>query len=133
MAAETTKFQVNFKTHKDGTLINIYADNVKDLETQITDISMLATLIKTTEKELLSTPGAALSVDQVARQLNATPVSSSPEFNDHAAASSSAHVCKHGTMGYREGVGAKGPWKGYMCASPKGTPQAEKCPTIWVR
>ena len=126
MAAETTKFQVNFKTHRDGTLINIYADSVKDLETQITDISMLATLIKTTEKELLSTPGAApLSVEQVARQLGGTPV------DVPAAPVGGGNVCKHGEMSFRTGTGAKGPWKGYMCAAPKGA--ADKCPTIWVR
>jgi hypothetical protein len=34
-------------------------------------------------------------------------------------------------MTYREGTGAKGPWKGYMCAAPKGA--VDKCPTIWVK
>jgi len=40
-------------------------------------------------------------------------------------------VCRHGVMTLREGVGAKGPWKGYMCAAPKGA--TDKCQTIWVR
>ena len=56
MASDATKYQINFKTHKDGTLINLYADSIKELETQITDISMISSLIKTTEKELLTTP-----------------------------------------------------------------------------
>ena len=136
MAAETTKFQVNFKTHKDGTLINIYADSVKDLETQVTDIAMLASLIKSTERELQTTPGAPLSVDQIAKAFNATPVvttAPAPAVTPVAAPVAGGHVCRHGNMRYQEGVSAKGPWKGWMCASPKGTPQPEKCPTIWVR
>jgi hypothetical protein len=34
-------------------------------------------------------------------------------------------------MAFRSGTSAKGPWKGYMCAAPKGAP--DKCDTIWVR
>ena len=131
MAAETTKFQVNFKTHKDGTLINIYADSVRDLETQITDISMLAALIKSTEKELLTGPNAPMSVDQVAKSFNATPVAAPAA--PAPAPTLAGHTCRHGAMNYKEGVGVKGPWKGYMCSAPKGTPQPEKCQTIFVR
>ena len=39
-AAPSTKLQVNFKL-ADGTLINIYADNVRELETSLTDVSMV--------------------------------------------------------------------------------------------
>ena len=39
--------------------------------------------------------------------------------------------CKHGKMSFRSGVGQKGPWKGWMCAAPKGA--ADKCETVWVR
>jgi len=126
MASETTKYQINFKTHKDGTLVNIYADSIKELETQITDIAMIAALIKSTEAELYTGPQsatqAAPSVAAVAQQFNATPV---------AAPAASGNTCRHGAMAFREGTSAKGPWKGYMCAAPKGAP--DKCDTIWVR
>jgi hypothetical protein len=39
--------------------------------------------------------------------------------------------CKHGSMTKRTGAGAKGPWKAYMCPSPKGTP--DQCEPVWVR
>ena len=55
----------------------------------------------------------------------AAPVASAP------APQGGANVCKHGPMAYKEGVSAKGPWKGYMCQAPKGAP--DKCQTIWVR
>jgi hypothetical protein len=40
-------------------------------------------------------------------------------------------TCKHGQMSTRTGSGAKGPWKAYMCPSPKGTP--DQCEPIWLR
>jgi hypothetical protein len=43
-ANENTKFQINYKL-ADGTLINLYATDVKDLETGLTDLSMVSSLI----------------------------------------------------------------------------------------
>jgi hypothetical protein len=34
----------------------------------------------------------------------------------------SGRSCIHGAMTGRSGNGAKGPWKGYFCPTPKGTP-----------
>ena len=131
MASETTKYQVNFKTHKDGTLINLYADNIRELETQITDIAMIAALIKQTEADLAtgSAPAQAPAptVAAVAAAFNATPVATTP------APAGVGQSCRHGAMAFRTGTSAKGPWKGWMCAAPQGTPKEEKCDTIWVR
>lgn len=127
-ANENTKFQVNFKTHKDGTLINIYADSIRELETQITDISMIASLIKTTEAELASTNATATAVQNIQAQFNATPVAVTSTGQD---AASATKMCKHGVMAFKTGTSAKGPWQGYMCAAPRGA--SDKCETIWVR
>jgi hypothetical protein len=127
MAQEGIKYQVNFKT-ADGTLINIYAATVKELEIGLADISMNATNIKTTAFELGSVsavsqaPVVAPTVASVAQAFNATPVAAAPAGNN---------VCRHGVMTLREGVSAKGPWKGYMCAAPKGA--VDKCDTQWIR
>ena len=127
MAAETTRLQVNFKTHKDGTLINLYADNVKELETLITDVSMLAALIKSTESDLWTLPqGASISV---APARAVTDIQA--QFNAPAVEAPGSKACKHGPMAFKSGTSAKGPWQGYMCNSPKGSP--DKCETIWVR
>lgn len=136
MASETTKYQINFKTHKDGTLINIYADSVKELESQITDISMLSALIKTTEKELLTTPGAsapasAPTVASVAEAFGGTPVTTTPAPAQPAVVEGQAPTCKHGNMTYRTGTSARGPWRAWMCAAPKGA--ADKCDPIFLR
>jgi hypothetical protein len=130
MATEGTKFQVNYKLN-DGTLINLYATTVQELEVGLTDLSMVSTLIKSTGKELGGVPvQAAPTAESIAQQFNATPVvaAKEPNYNTQPA---SGNTCRHGAMTLRSGVGQKGPWSGYMCAAPKGAP--DKCDTIWVR
>ena len=122
-ANENTKFQINYKL-SDGTLINLYASDVKDLETGLTDLSMVATLIKSTSAELSG--GAAPTVAAVAAAFNATPVAAVVE-------QPGSKTCKHGVMSFKTGTSARGPWQGYMCAGPKEMPRDQKCETIWVR
>jgi len=123
MATEGTKFQINYKLN-DGTLINLYAKDVQDLETGLNDLGMVAALIAAVGKDLGSTPAAAApTIAAVAQAFNATPVGTAP--------SGGGNTCRHGAMTLRSGVGQKGPWSGYMCAAPKGAP--DKCDTIWVR
>ena len=124
MATEGTKFQVNYKLN-DGTLINLYAATVQELEAGLADLAMNAANIRVTGSELSGgTPAPAPTVAAVAQAFNATPVAA-------PVASGGANSCKHGAMSLRSGVGQKGPWSGYMCAAPKGAP--DKCDTIWVR
>jgi hypothetical protein len=123
MATEGTKFQINYKL-ADGTLINLYAANVQELETGLTDLAMVSTLIKSTGAEFTGGQPAP-TVAAVAQAFNATPVQAAP------APTGGGNACKHGQMTLRSGVGQKGPWSGYMCAAPKGA--LDKCDTIWVR
>ena len=132
MATEGTKFQINYKLN-DGTLINLYAADVKELETGLTDLAMVSRLILSTAVELHGalTPSsgahaAAPSVAAIAQAFNATPVAAPV-----APAPAGGNTCRHGVMALREGTSARGPWKGYMCAAPKGA--TDKCDTIWVR
>jgi hypothetical protein len=124
MATEGTKFQVNFKT-ADGTLINLYAATVTELETGLADLAMNSLNIKTTAAELGSVkapaPASAPSVASVAQAFNATPV----------APAGGAQTCAHGEMVYKTGTSTKGPWKGYMCPTPKGA--TDKCDPIFIR
>ena len=123
-ANENTKFQINYKLN-DGTLINLYATDVKDLETGLTDLSMVSALIKSTSTELGGVPAqAAPTVAAVAQAFNATPVAA-------PASQPGAKSCKHGAMTFKSGTNERGTWQGYMCPTPKGAP--DKCETIWVR
>ena len=123
MATEGTKFQINYKL-SDGTLINLYAANVQELETGLNDLGMVSTLIKATGAEFTGGQPAP-TVAAVAQAFNATPVQAAP------APAGGGNTCRHGVMAFREGTSSKGPWKGYMCAAPKGA--TDKCDTIWVR
>jgi hypothetical protein len=125
MATEGTKFQVNYKL-SDGTLINLYAASVTELEAGLADLAMNALNIKATGVELgASTAAPAPTVASVAAQFNATPVAVD-------ISGISSQTCRHGAMTYREGTNAQGKsWKGHMCAAPKGA--TDKCETIWVR
>ena len=125
-ANENTKFQINYKL-QDGTLINLYASDVKDLETGLMDLSMVATLIKSTSAELGGGSATASAVAAISQSFNATPVASAP------AAQPGTKVCAHGVMNFKSGTSARGPWQGYMCAGPKELPKEQKCETIWVR
>lgn len=42
-----------------------------------------------------------------------------------------SRTCGHGQMTPRSGSGAKGPWKGYFCPSPKGTP--DQCSPVFIQ
>ncbi len=119
-ASESTKFQVNYKL-SDGTLLNIYATNQAELEASLTSLSDLSTLITTTATALgatASSGGGAIAYAKKALGGSAVTDTSNPD-------------CKHGAMAFRSGVGQKGPWKGWMCAAPKGA--VDKCETVWIR
>jgi hypothetical protein len=132
MATEGTKFQINYKLN-DGTLINLYAASVTELESGLADLAMNAMNIRATGLELSggAAPAPAPTVAAVAQAFNATPVVAAKEPNYNTQPAGGANSCRHGVMAFREGTSSKGPWKGYMCAAPKGA--TDKCDTIWVR
>lgn len=120
-ASESTKFQVNYKL-ADGTLVNLYATDVRDLETSLTDLAMVSSLIASTSDSFRGNAAPA-AVHNPAPAVNRLDDRANPP---------SGNVCKHGPMTYREGVNAQGKaWKGFMCGAPKGA--TDKCQTIWVR
>jgi hypothetical protein len=126
MATEGTKYQINYKLN-DGTLINLYAKDVKDLETGLADLGMVATLIKSTSNDLHG--GApAPTVALVAESFNATPVAAPAQ---QQVVEGQAPTCKHGNMTYRTGTSARGPWRAWMCSAPKGA--VDKCDPIFLR
>lgn len=119
MATEGTKLQVNFKL-ADGTLINIYAATGAELESQLTAVQDIASLITSTAQSL----GGGSNIAYATQALGATPVASS--------ASVAEGHCKHGKLTYRESKpGAEKSWKGWFCPSPQGTP--DQCSPKFIR
>jgi hypothetical protein len=131
-APDTTKFQINYKL-ADGTLINLYASSVQELESGLADLAMNASNIRATGLEISGGVAAAPAptVASVAAAFNATPINRLDDRVNPPAAAGANPTCRHGEMTLRTGTSAKGPWKGWMCAAPKGA--TDKCDTIWVR
>lgn len=126
-ATETTRFQVNFKTHKDGTLINVYADSANQLEEQIAIITAMADQIRSTEQRLQT--GSSSAVANIQAALGATIISDTPAPTP---ATTQDGFCKHGALVWRESKpGAPKTWKGWFCPSPKGT--IDQCEPRFIR
>jgi hypothetical protein len=129
-APESTKFQINYKL-ADGTLINLYAKDVRDLETGLADLGMVSSLIKSTSADLAGGTAApsATPVQVVAQAFPAAQVVAVTPTG--VPAQEAGKSCRHGAMVFKSGTSQKGPWQGYMCPTPKGA--ADKCDTIWIR
>ena len=112
MAANaTTKIQVNYG--KDGLLVNIYADNAKELEELLTNVQDTATLMESVGASIGRSnpaPSSGGSVSYAKKVLGAT----------ESAPAGAAPDCKHGAMSFRSGQGTKGPWKGWISAIQSG-------------
>jgi len=119
-------FQVSSKL-PDGRIFVIAADTSTEFKQNLAQIlgdvgaeSLITTMAQSIE-------GAPTSIDQAISNLatlGAKPISA-------PTTAPSGRVCKHGDMTRRTGSGAKGPWKAFMCPSPKGTP--DQCDPIWIR
>jgi hypothetical protein len=125
-ASPSTKLQINYKL-ADGTLVNIYADNVKELETSLNDIGMVAALIKATANDLGG--GAPVrNVADIQAQFNAPAA----QAQQPVASTGGTYTCKHGSMTFRQSKpGAAKEWKGYFCPTPQGT--ADQCEPKFLR
>ena len=129
-APESTKFQVNFKS-PDGTLVNLYAANKDELEALLTAAQDFSALIGAVSQSISGSAKPA-PVQASTQRFNSLDDRSNPRelVAAQVAVEGQAPACKHGNMTFRTGTGAKGPWKGWMCAAPKGA--SDKCATIWA-
>lgn len=116
-AGQDTALQINYKL-SDGTLVNIYAKSADELEGHLIALADKATIITATAAALGANTTPSANIANMKVQLGAEEVASDKQ-------------CKHGSMKLRTGAGAKGPWKAWMCPSPKGTP--DQCEPIWIR
>lgn len=116
-AGQETALQVNYKL-SDGTLINVYAKDQAHLESLLTTLGDVSSLILATSSALGINNSPAANIANMQAQLGAVEVSANKQ-------------CKHGDMVPKSGTSAKGPWKAWMCNAPKGA--ADKCDPIWIR
>lgn len=133
MSSEST-YVVNVKTAI-GTIVTVRGDSAQALVDNIDAFEKAgATIAISALESLVAGKPAAPTPEVVAAAIGGTIVSDQfapkPPVAQPAPAAGS-RTCKHGNMTFREGVGAKGPWKGYFCPTPKGTP--DQCSPQFIR
>ena len=125
MAAEGTKFQVNYKL-PDGTLINVYAMTQAELESSLTTISDLSTLISSTGSSLGSAPQAgSAAISYAKKALGVSSVASTNNAGEEQLTDKNGTVwiygkadapdCINGKMVFASGTSKTGkPYKGWF-------------------
>jgi hypothetical protein len=125
-----SKYQVSSKL-PDGRIFVIGGDNYAEFKANLdsalgsVDAEGLLTTMAT------SLVGAPTSIAQAVANLAPLGVTPAPTQTFTPSTAPVGRTCKHGPMQTRTGTGAKGPWKAYMCPSPKGTP--DQCDPQWIR
>ena len=126
-------FQVSSKL-SDGRIFLIAGNTADEFKINLTQIlgdvgaeNLISTMATSLEGPTMSYETA---VGNLAQGLGASPVPSSTQTFTPSTGPS-GRTCKHGEMTKRTGAGAKGPWKAFMCPSPKGTP--DQCEPAWIR
>lgn len=123
-------FQVSSKLN-DGRIFVIAADTFDEFKSHLTDVLGPQGTEAVITTMAVSIEGAPITIEQAVANLaplNPTPV---PAQTFTPSTSPTGRACKHGPMTKREGTGAKGPWKAYMCPTPKGT--TDQCDPVWLR
>ena len=123
-------YQVSSKLN-DGRIFVIAGDTADEFKQNLTHILGdvgAENLISTMAPSIEGAPVVSLetAVSNLASGLGAKPVQTLT-----ASTGPTGRTCKHGEMTRRTGSGAKGPWKAFMCPSPKGTP--DQCEPGWIR
>lgn len=122
------KIQQNVKVGND--LINLRADNPEEFKSIAEWTVENAALFVNVQAALAAVPPALAGNVTKTQVVNDPPQAQQggwaqpqtqqpPSF---AQPNNQGPACQHGPMVFREGVGAKGPWKAYFCPTPKGTP-----------
>lgn len=129
----TNNFQVSSKL-PDGRIFVVGGENFAEFKSNLVEVlgpegveSALGTMAASLEGVSVD----AKAIANVTSALGATPVAPQPPQTFTPSTAPTGKACKHGEMSRRTGSGAKGPWKAFMCPSPKGTP--DQCDPIWVR
>lgn len=122
------KIQHSVKT-REGDMLNVRAADAAEFEKVLSyveeNIGRIAGL-----GDLIRAVGTAGNVGLLPAQ---APVADARASGGNVQSSQPANAptCQHGAMTFRSGTSGKGPWKGYFCPTPKGTPG--QCDPIFQR
>jgi len=133
--SENWSAQVSIKTPA-GTLINLRGERGEQVEAQLAWITGVAPAIVAAEAAFAGVATVAQSFPgaQVVQQDGPSwsQQGSQQAAPQAAPAQPAGKTCVHGPMVYREGNGAKGPWKAYFCPLPQAR-KAEQCQPEFLR
>jgi len=145
-ASADTIVQVNFKTPK-GTLINVYGKDeaafdyalaiiqdriavIAEVEQQLSGSSVVANALPLAPVQPAASAGVAPVAEAPIAAAAWGAAAAAPAAPPAAFAAAAGKNCAHGPMTARSGTSARGPWKAYMCPTPKGTPDQCKAQFI---
>lgn len=129
-----TEANFSFTTKIGGDLFTVRGSTVDEFKENLVAsiVNELGDHIKGLQESLGHNVTPQSAHETAAKYLGAVATgTATPSPAPKATGSSPTPVCKHGSMSGRSGQGAKGPWKAWMCPSPKGTP--DQCEPQWVR
>ena len=127
----TASLQISSKL-PDGRIFVVGGDDIDSFEQNIKAIvgaEKAQDLLGEMAASLTGAGTHSQAVQNLQAGLGATVDHSAHPVNPNTAPTSRS--CAHGTMTPRSGSGAKGPWKGYFCPSPKGTP--DQCSPVFIQ
>lgn len=143
MSAPTNAIvQVNLKD-SNGALYNVYGhdedsfrDGLSILKAYVAEIAEVQSLLTgasnvTQQMPVTAGPPAPAPVAPVQAPPVAAPTWGAPPPPAASFQQAAVPQCQHGPRTARSGNGAKGPWRAWMCPTPKGTPG--QCEPDWVR
>lgn len=125
-------FQVSSKLN-DGRIFVIGAETYAAFKEHLADVlgpQGAEAVLTTMATSIEGAPSFEQAVSNITAGLGATPIASTPQTFTPSTAPV-GRSCKHGPMTKRQGSSAKGPWKGWMCPTPKGTP--DQCDPVFLK
>jgi len=142
-----SNYVVNVKT-KVGTIITVRGNDATEFENNINalisngvnnSIAAMEELFLGMQPSQSSNGGIGTVVAALGGTvISETPIPTQPTFAPVApptsggvATGTASRTCIHGSMTKREGVGPYGPYKAFMCPTPKGTP--DQCKAIYLK
>jgi hypothetical protein len=129
----TQSLQVSSKL-PDGRIFVVGGDDIDSFEQNLKSIvgpEKAQDLLTEMATSLTGAGGTATAIANLNAGGLTTTVDHTAHPNAGAQMAPSSRTCGHGTMTPRTGSGAKGPWKGYFCPSPKGTP--DQCSPVFIQ
>lgn len=129
----TQSLQISSKL-PDGRIFVVGGDDVDSFENNLRAILGPEKVQDVLGEMAASLSGAGTTAQAVANIQNAFPgatVDHTAHPTQGAQLAPASRSCPHGTLTPRTGSGAKGPWKGFFCPSPKGTP--DQCSPVFIQ